>query len=1214
MLYEQGGAIRGMNIYLDGDTLYAGGWNSPSRESGWKGDWVTYSGIVPGEWNHVVLSLDANLETAVENDKTLSTRWIHVNGGGQFIVGTEDDRYDQGTFTLELTGTDKYHDPVVPMRMPNGMIMEREIQNNDGFLMTGGKGRVQFYGEEKLSFTKLHDTVGVGAETIVVENVIERNFSMGDMRNGKPMRSPTDDGQLNWEEGDQIVIASTSYDYREEEVRTITKVDKSDDDATTTLTLDYPLEYRHYGQVEEYGKAGAATNPGQVRKIDMRAEVALLSRNIKITGLAEQDTDVAFGDRANLQTEARVTASGLSPFELVDENGKPKIPAEQAKNGVGGHVMFMKGSGDIVVDGVQLDRLGQASQKGRYPIHWHLAENRENDIFRNSSVTNSNNRGVTIHGTNNLSIEGVVVHDVHGHGFFFEDAVETGNKLVGNLVLGVHAVGGHDANYHSPGEKDPFVVDTHDSLEENRSRFSASAAYWITNPKNTFVGNIAAGAGDQRTQLEPRPDWIDESKVLPAGTGFWYAIPRTAVGESSREDGGFEDYQPIYEEFGKFDYNTSHTTAIGLNFDKGSDIEDANFGFKNEEGDLVQPDFNSIQLANQYKPTRLIDPDNPELGRIETRHFVDHFTNYKASEAAVYHRGEANSIRYRGLRIADSYNGPWAVSETQFLDSLYVGHSMDNAGEKTAEVGGPRLYDGAGNHVGAHFAGFGADSAYTFQVEGSSFGPTMYHTFPRVSFEPDGTFEHMAHAVSDFSRQHAGRDHNLGAPQEWSKAAIDVDGSLTGPEGGVGYSIVPNVDFLVDADDVKPEGWDAYLTDDIYTRIRVQNNDDGVELFPDGGETSMVFTAQDGDQIEVTAGQNNGNLSWAQVAAKVDDEGTVDGTFTIAFGEQGLPKGGFALNVKNQDGNWINQNNVLFQRVRNARIVIKIDGGYNYTPLNIDEVEDNDALRAERSKNVFFRSAEDSSLYINTGITDEEPIINFVKTGDDALQTIYELRPEASRTVSFGTVIEAEHFDNGTKGVAYHDNDSGNESSNFRNSDVDATATAIGNITDGEWLEYTTDIIGGAYDLGVNYSATEPGGKVRVLAGKRNDAGYLRELGTVSLPVTGQESTGTEWLKASTLPLLMEKTPSFDLSSRVKVLKWTRLSSGLRHSGATTASNDTSQHPLPRRFNSKSSMKVDWAWPTSTSKTILKRTVTIGTSTRKATSGPNTSWIRPPLS
>ncbi|MFK7819528.1 MAG: LamG-like jellyroll fold domain-containing protein [Planctomycetaceae bacterium] len=1075
MIYEQGGHIRGLNVYLEGDTLYAGGWNRPGRESGWQGDWISQPGIVAGEWNHVVLTLDAE-----STDKSLTTRWMHVNGGGEFIVGSETDRFDEGTFTLNLTGTDTQHDPVVPMRMGNGMVMQRTLTNNDGFLMTGMGGRVQFVGEEKLSFTKLDATVESGATSIVVANVIERNFNA----DSDIVTSAADDGELNWEVGDEIVIASTSYDYTGEEVRTIDAI-VDNGDGTSTLSFTEPLEHRHYGEIETYNESDV---PGvQPRSIDMRAEVALLSRNIRIQGQQSQDTDVEFGDRGNLLTTDRIAANGLSDAE------KAQLPELQVANGVGGHIMFMPGSGEILVDGVQLDGLGQSSQKGRYPIHWHLGGDRTGDVFRNSSVTNSNNRGVTIHGTNNLNIEGVVVHDVHGHGFFFEDAVETGNELVGNLVLGVHAVGGKDFGFYQPGTTDPFVVDTHDSVQENRSRFSSSAAYWITNPNNTFIGNIAAGAGDQRADRDPAESGINPDKAPEAGTGFWYAIPRTAIGESSLNP-DFEDYHPIFEQFGQFDHNTSHTTAIGLNFDRGSDIEDANLN--------SDVDFDAIHLANDYKPTVLSDPSDPDSQRLVTVNFVNNFTNYKASEAATYHRGEKNTILYRNLRVADSYNGPWAVSETRFDNSLYVGHSRGNSGDQTAEVGGPRLYDGAGRHEGAHFAGFAADSASTFQVEGSSFGPTMYHVFPRVSFEADGTYDHMAHAISDFSSQDADRGHNLGAPQQWIKAAIDVDGSLTGPAGGgAGYSIVPKVDFLVDDNDkaITPDGWDAYLTDDVYARIRIENNDDGsdVNLFPGGSEDPfIVFTADDGDQLFVNSGQNLGNGSWTQVAAKADDEGPIESTFTVEFGMDGVPEGGFVLNMKNQDGGWIRMNRDLERRVNSARIVLKVASAANYTPEGLREVSDITQLRAERSENVFYRDTASGSLYLNTGINDEQDKIRIAPTGD-ALQT-----PTAARTVQFGTVIEAEAFDNGVDGIAFHDSDG----------EVDVVDGKVVDIQDGEWLEYTAAIAGGAYSLGVNVSAAEAGGKIRVLAANDNSAGYLQELGTIDVPVTEDGEFETAWL------------------------------------------------------------------------------------------------------
>ncbi len=41
VLYEEGAGIRGLNIYLDQDRLYVGGWNTPGKESGWSGTWLS---------------------------------------------------------------------------------------------------------------------------------------------------------------------------------------------------------------------------------------------------------------------------------------------------------------------------------------------------------------------------------------------------------------------------------------------------------------------------------------------------------------------------------------------------------------------------------------------------------------------------------------------------------------------------------------------------------------------------------------------------------------------------------------------------------------------------------------------------------------------------------------------------------------------------------------------------------------------------------------------------------------------------------------------------------------------------------------------------------------------------------------------------------------------------------------------------------------------
>lgn len=1030
-------------------------------------------------------------EDAATPDKMLEAGWVHVNSGGQFLVGIETDRYDQGSFTLLLTGTDKFADYVIETNMNGMMPGTMQVNNNDGFLMTGMGGRIQFLGEDKLSFTKLAATFTPSSEgsnnSIVVENVIERNFNEGAMNGDEFVTSAADDGALNWAVGDEIVIASSSYDYTEEEVREITGV-QDNGDGTTTLTLNAALNYKHYGEIETYGE------PGSEKQIDMRAEVALLSRNIKIKGLDSQDTDAEFGDRANAQFEPRQRADGLSDNEFA------KLPENHVVNGVGGHIMIMPNSGQIIVDGVQLDGLGQASHKGRYPIHWHLGGNRGDregqagDVLRNSSITNSNNRGVTIHGTDNLRVEGVVLHDIHGHGFFFEDAVETGNQLIGNLVLGIHAVGGNDKSAADPGDKDPFVVDTHDSATESFARFSNSAAFWITNPDNTFIGNIAAGAGDSRDQAV-----YDYAKPGPAGTGFWYAIPRTAVGISSIND---TTTRPIFAEFGQFDYNTSHTTAIGLNFDRGSDIEDAFFG----DPSIV----NSISNADNYEPRT--DPNDPST---VTTNFVNGFTNYKASGAAMYHRGKVETIQFRNLATADSRNGPWSVSENRYEDSLIVGHSQGNS-EPTIQVGGPRLYDGAGLFTGTHIAGFGAENAILFEVEGSSFGPTMYHSFRETTFQDDGSQSNFAHAVAQFQRDpNDPPGHKLGHPYQWIKGAMDLDGTLTGAiGGGVGFSIVPDVDFLVDSGDTLLPSGKAYLTNDIYARLRIQNKDDGVALFPDddkSGKPLVRFTAQGaaGEEkrsVDVVAGQNiNGDLYWTQIATKADsnNNGFVNETLVVEFMRKGLPAAGFVLNLDNQDGGRPGENPSIQDRVDNARLVTKFIGAGNYTPqLNfgtVVEVSSEAELRSATQPVVFFRD-DVGNLYLNTFITNQ-PFIELVP--GEPLQTHY---PVELPTISYGTTIQAEEFDNGIDGIAYHDSDATNSQGTFRSdTGVDVTETHVTDLQNGEWLEYSASIVPAGYSIQVNYSASVDGGQIRVLAGESNSAGFLTELGIIDVKAAGSE-------------------------------------------------------------------------------------------------------------
>jgi hypothetical protein len=107
--------------------------------------------------------------------------------------------------------------------------------------------------------------------------------------------------------------------------------------------------------------------------------------------------------------------------------------------------------------------------------------------------------------------------------------------------------------------------------------------------------------------------------------------------------------------------------------------------------------------------------------------------------------------------------------------------------------------------------------------------------------------------------------------------------------------------------------------------------------------------------------------------------------------------------------------------------------------------------------------------------------------------------------------IQAENFDLGGEGVAYHDADTANSGSQYRSGGVDIQATSdggghnVGWVNPGEWLEFTVDVASaGSYDLTLR-TARQPSGTslVRVLVGGVDKTGDL------AVPSTGSWQSWT---------------------------------------------------------------------------------------------------------
>src|SRR5262252_2846422 len=393
----------------------------------------------------------------------------------------------------------------------------------------------------------------------------------------------------DWKKGEQIVVASTDFDPHQAERRTISSV------SGKVITLDQKLQYMHYGEVT-FG-------------VDERGEVGMLTRNIRIQ--ASADAEKSFS---------------------------------------GGHVMAMAGS-TMQVSGVEFFRMGQHENLARYPIHWHLVGDTQGQYIENSAIHDTYSRCVTVHGTNNVRVENNVAYNNVGHCYFLEDGVEHGNQYVNNLglltkchptrpcnstnaVVGVYGGGGQGQN----------------ATDQLIPSDNTASTFWITNPDNTYRGNVSAGS---------------------EATGFWMAFPEHPTGKFEGTEIAAKTW-PRRTQFREFSGNVAHSNIEGLMLDRGPN---------------AQGKFNLG--GNYYLP--LADPGDTTSKRLEAT-FKD-ITIYKSRGAAIWARGE-NHI-FDGLKIADSAIGythayPGTAQfhgdyTSKVINSLFVGES-DNKGTPKSDA------------------------------------------------------------------------------------------------------------------------------------------------------------------------------------------------------------------------------------------------------------------------------------------------------------------------------------------------------------------------------------------------------------------------------------------------------------------------------------------------------------------------------------------------
>jgi hypothetical protein len=120
--------------------------------------------------------------------------------------------------------------------------------------------------------------------------------------------------------------------------------------------------------------------------------------------------------------------------------------------------------------------------------------------------------------------------------------------------------------------------------------------------------------------------------------------------------------------------------------------------------------------------------------------------------------------------------------------------------------------------------------------------------------------------------------------------------------------------------------------------------------------------------------------------------------------------------------------------------------------------------------------------------------------------------PFTGSPIAIPGIVQAEDFDNGGEGVAYHDTTAGNSGGRYRTTDVDIQPTTdsgggynVGWMAPGEWLAYSVNVAAAAtYRLDLRIAASGEGGRVHV------EFNRVDKTGPITIPNTnGWQSWST---------------------------------------------------------------------------------------------------------
>ena len=334
-------------------------------------------------------------------DETRSVEVKNIKVSGLLQAGTQECPIGMGNASHQVTFTFLGSRPCASPQQCSDFNKGIEVESGGSLRLYGLKGvpasEVQTVSQQGISWTYLRVPAGP------VDKYGEDSGALAPVPVGGGLTlhlsQDVTKGPGAWQKKDWISVATTGFNSVETEIVQIADL-QTDPQGGTQVTLVQPLQHYHFGGADPGDPSNETFNEcsGFNYGVDERAEVGLLSRNIKLTAKIE-----------------------ASPNDLH----------------WGGEMRFLQDFKEVSVQGVEFEKFGK-DQLASYPIHFHMVGDvsAKKPLINANSIHHSYNKCITLHMTDNVTIENNVCVRVVGHMFYEEMGYEAGIRFLRNLGLG----------------------------------------------------------------------------------------------------------------------------------------------------------------------------------------------------------------------------------------------------------------------------------------------------------------------------------------------------------------------------------------------------------------------------------------------------------------------------------------------------------------------------------------------------------------------------------------------------------------------------------------------------------------------------------------------------------------------------------------------------------------------------------------------------------